>query len=129
MGITLVRSAVLAAVVIVPLGWSVGCTDYDRRGMTESGGGPKSDSQQISRTESDKNGWFGGKTHEVNTEYKNPDGSTSIETETTTNKNGTTTITRERKTTFPDGRVRKDRETRTIVKGTDNVETESKTSN
>jgi len=78
-------------------------------------------SQQVSHTESDKTGWFGGQTHEANTVYKNSDGTSSIETETTTNKNGTTTIVRERKTTNLDGTIKTDRETRTIVKGTDSV--------
>jgi hypothetical protein len=65
----------------------------------------------------------------VNTVYKNSDGSTSVETENTTVKGNTTTIVREKKTTFLNGAVKTDSETRTIVKGTDNVERESKTTN
>jgi hypothetical protein len=34
-------------------------------------------SHEISHTESDKPGWFGGQTHEETTVYKNPDGSLS----------------------------------------------------
>lgn len=86
-------------------------------------------SKEISRTESDKTGWFGGQTHAVNTVYRNSDGSTSVETETTTTKGDTTTIVREKKTTNVDGSVKTDRETRTIVKGTDNVERHTKTTN
>lgn len=82
-------------------------------------------SQEVSHTESDKTGWFGGKTHETNTVYKNSDGSTSIETETTNTKGNTTTITREKKTTHLDGSVKTDLETRTIVKGTESVERET----
>ena len=119
MKITNLRTLVLTAAIISPLAMLAGCAENGSLGT----------SQQISHTESDKNGWFGGTTHAANTVYKNSDGSTSIENETTTNKNGTTTITRERKTTNVDGSVKTDRETRTIVKGTDNVVTESKTSN
>lgn len=38
-------------------------------------------SQEISHTESDKPGWFGGRTHTEETTYKNPDGSISHERE------------------------------------------------
>jgi hypothetical protein len=115
---TMFRTLSLTAALISPLALAVGCSQNGAVGS----------SQQVSHTESDKTGWFGGQTHQVNTEYKNSDGSTSIETETTTTKNGTTTIVRERKTTNVDGSVKTDRETRTIVKGTDNVVTESKSS-
>jgi len=117
---TLFRTLALTAVVISPFALAVGCTQN---------GTAVGSSQQISHTESDKKGWFGGQTHEANTVYKNSDGTTSIETETRSVKNGTTTIVRERKTTNLDGSVKTDRETRTIVKGTDNVVTESKTTN
>jgi hypothetical protein len=83
---------------------------------------------EVSRTESDKTGWFGGQTHAVNTVYKNSDGSTSVQTETTTTKGNDTTITRERRTTAVDGTVKTDREMRTITKGTDNVQRESSSS-
>ncbi len=96
-------------------------------GCSESGA--VGTSREVSHTESDKTGWFGGKTHETNTVYKNSDGSTSIETETTNTKGNTVTITREKKTTHTDGSVKTDRETRTIVKGTENVERESSTKN
>lgn len=83
---------------------------------------------EVSRTESDKTGWFGGQTHAVNTTYKNDDGSTSVQTETTFVKGNETTITRERRTTAVDGTVKVDKETRTITKGTDSVQRESSTS-
>ena len=115
---TLLRTLSIAA-LISPLAMAIGCSQNGAIGT----------SQQVSHTESDTNGWFGGQTHKANTVYKNSDGSTSIDTETTTIKNGTTTIVRDRKTTNLDGSVKTDRETRTIVKGTDNVVSESKTSN
>lgn len=90
---------------------------------------PSHSSREVSHTESDKTGWFGGRTHAANTVYKNDDGSTSVETETTTTKGDTTTITRERKTTTLSGQVKTDNETRTIVRGTDNIQRESKTTN
>ncbi|MEI8195538.1 MAG: hypothetical protein WCI73_06490 [Phycisphaerae bacterium] len=113
------RTLSIAAIVISPLALAVGCAQNGAVGS----------SHQVSHTESDKTGWFGGQTHEANTVYKNSDGSTSIDTETTTSKNGTTTIVRDRKTTNLDGSVKTDRETRTIVKGSDNVVSESKTVN
>jgi hypothetical protein len=116
---SLLRTLLLSVVVLGPLGIAVGCTQSGSIGT----------SHEVSHSESVKKGWFGGQTHDANTVYKNSDGSTSIESETTTNKNGVTTIVRERKTTDVDGRVKTDRETRTIVKGTDNVVTESKSSN
>jgi len=115
---TMLRTLCLAVAVISPLALVVGC---DRAGNIGT-------SHEVSHTESNTTGWFGGQTHEVNTAYKNSDGSSSIETETTTTKGDTTTIVRERKTTALDGKVSTDRETRTIVKGTDNVVHETKTS-
>ena len=106
----------MAAIVICPLALAVGCSQNGGVGS----------SRQVSHSESDKTGWFGAQTHETNTVYKNSDGSTSVDTESTTSKNGTTTIVRDRKTTNTDGSVKTDRETRTIVKGTDNVTSESK---
>lgn len=116
---SILRTLSLTAVLISPLALVVGCAQNGAVGT----------SHQMSHTESDKTGWFGGQTHEANTVYKNSDGSTSIETETRTTKNGTTTIVRDRKTTNLDGSVKTDRETRTIIKGTDSTVTESKTVN
>jgi hypothetical protein len=116
----ILRTLAITAVLLSPVAFlTTGCAENGTIGT----------SQQISHTESDKTGWFGGQTHKANTVYKNSDGSTSIETETTTTKNGTTTINRERKTTNLDGSVKLDRESRTIVQGSDNVVTESKTIN
>ena len=111
MNTTIFRKLSLAVALLSPLALAVGCTQSGSVGT----------SHEVSHSESDKTGWFGGKTHEANTEYKNSDGSTSIETETTTVKGNTTTIVREKKTTMADGSVKTERETRTIVKGTDNV--------
>jgi len=108
---SILRKLSLAIALASPLALAAGCSQSGTMGT----------SQQVSHTESDKTGWFGGQTHEANTVYKNSDGTSSIETETTTNKNGTTTIVRERKTTNLDGTIKTDRETRTIVKGTDSV--------
>ena len=36
-------------------------------------------SQEVSHTESDKPGWFGGRTQTETTVYQNPDGTTSTE--------------------------------------------------
>ena len=113
----IVRTLLLAA-LISPLAIAAGCSE-----------GRAVRSTEISHTESNKKGWFGGQTHEANTVYRNSDGSTSIETETSTTKGATTTIVRERKTTNVDGSVKSDKETRTVVKGTDSTVTESKTSN
>ena len=38
-------------------------------------------SQEVSHTESDKPGWFGGTKHEETTVYKNADGTTSVKQE------------------------------------------------
>ena len=108
----------LSLALMAPLTLAVGCAENGTVGT----------SRQTSHTESDKTGWFGGKTHEANTTYKNSDGSTSIETETTT-KGGTTTIVRDRKTTNVDGSVKNDHETHTIVKSSDNSTSESTTIN
>jgi len=116
---TILRKLWLGAALMSPLALAIGCTQNGAIGT----------SHEVSHTESDKNGWFGGQTHEANTVYKNSDGSTSIENETTTTKNGTTTIVRDRKTTNLDGSVKTDRETHTIVKGSDNVVSESKSTN
>ncbi len=117
------RTLTLATLLTGPLLVAAGC-DYDRADRSTH-----DSSRETSHSESDKKGWFGGHIHEVNTTYTNSDGSTSIETESTTTKNGTTTIVRERKTTFPDGHVKVDNETRTIVKGTDSSTHETKTTN
>jgi hypothetical protein len=37
--------------------------------------------QEVSHTETDKPGWFGGHKHEETTVYKNADGTTSVEHE------------------------------------------------
>ncbi len=110
----------LAVALLSPLALVVGCSESGNVGTS---------SHEVSHSESDKNGWFGGHTHAANTEYKNSDGSTSIETETTTTKGNVTTIVRERKTTGTDGSVKTDRETRTITKGTDNSVHETTVSN
>jgi len=107
----------LSVAILSPLAFGVGCSDSRSVGT----------SREVSHSESDKTGWFGGQTHAVNTVYKNSDGSTSVETETTTTKGNVTTIVREKKTTSAGGSVTTDRETRTIVKGTDSVERETKT--
>lgn len=111
------RKWLLSVAILSPLTLAVGCSESGSIGT----------SREVSHTESDKTGWFGGQTHAVNSDYKNSDGSTSVETETTTTKGNTTTIVREKKTTNLDGSVKTDRESRTIVKGTDNVERETKT--
>jgi len=116
---TLFRTLSLTAALISSVAVGVGCAQNGAVGT----------SKVVSHTESDKTGWFGGQYHEANTVYKNSDGSTSIETETTGTKNGTTTITRVKKTTNLDGSVTTSSEKRTIVKGTDNTVTESKTTN
>lgn len=119
MSTSIFRSVSLSVALLAPLALGLGCSKSGGIGTSE----------QVSRTESNKTGWFGGETHEVNTVYKNSDGSTSIETETTSTKGNVTTIVREKKTTNLDGTVKTDRETRTIDKGTDTVQRESKTSN
>ncbi len=119
MKISILRTLSLTTVLVSPILFAAGCAQD---------AGPVAP-HVVAHSESDKKGWFGGTTHAANTVYKNPDGSTSIENETTTVKNGTTTIVRERKTTAVDGSVKTDKETHTIVKGSDNTVTESKTSN
>lgn len=119
MNTTFLRTVSLTAALLSPLAIGAGCAENGTVGS----------SQQISHTESDKTGWFGGKYHEANTTYQNSDGSTSVETETTSTKGGTTTIVRERKTTNLDGTVKTERETRTVVKGSESTVKESKTSN
>ncbi len=114
-----IRKASFAAALIIPMAIVAGCAENGDMGT----------SHEISHTETTKNGWFGGQVHAVNTTYTNSDGSTSIESETTTTKGDTTTIVRVRKTTNLDGTVKTDRETRTIVKGTDNVERETTVTN
>jgi len=108
----------LSLVVLSPLALGVGCSESGSAGT----------SREISHSESDKTGWFGSQTHAANTVYKNSDGSTSVETETTTTKGNVTTIVRDKKTTNLDGTVKTESETRTITKGTDNVQRETKTS-
>ena len=44
-------------------------------------------SEEVSHTEKDKQGWFGGHTHEEETIYRNPDGTLTREQEKTTIKN------------------------------------------
>jgi len=119
MTFTFLRPLFFATALTGSLALVAGCSDADH----------SASSHVISHSESDKTGWFGGKTHQANTTYKNSDGSTSIETETSSTKGDTTTITRERKTTTADGKVSTDRETRTVVKGSDNTVRETKTSN
>ena len=109
----------LSLIVLSPLAFGMGCSQSGTVGT----------SREVSHTESDKTGWFGGQTHAANTVYKNSDGSTSVETETTTTKGNVTTIVREKKTTNLDGTVKTESETRVITKGTDNVQRETKTSN
>ena len=119
MKIAILRTLSLTAALISPLVIAAGCAQNGTVGT----------SHVVSHSESDKNGWFGGQTHDANTVYKNSDGSTSIETETTTTKDGTTTIVRERKTTNLDGSVKTEHESRTIVKGSDNSVTKTTTVN
>jgi hypothetical protein len=119
MKLLFIRPLFLAAVLTGSLALVAGCSDNH----------PSSSSHVVSHSESDKTGWFGGQTHQANTTYKNSDGSTSIETETSSTKGNVTTITRERKTTTADGKVSTDHETRTVVKGSDNTVRETKTSN
>src|SRR4051812_19192521 len=112
----MLRTLSLALVVLCSLVSVVGCRD---RSATETAS--TDSSREVTHSESDKTGWFGGQVHKANTTYKNSDGSSSIETETTSTKGNTTTIERERKTTTTDGKVTTDRETRTIVKGSDST--------
>jgi hypothetical protein len=119
MNASILRKLSLSLALASPLLLGAGCSESGSLGT----------SRETSHSETDSNGWFGGQTHEVNSAYKNSDGSTSIETETTTVKGDTTTIVRVKKTTNLDGSVKTDRETRTIVKGTDNVNRETSSSN
>jgi hypothetical protein len=119
MNSSILRKFYLTAALISPLAIAIGCTESGHMGS----------SQEVSHTESDKTGWFGGQTHEANTVYKNSDGSSSVETETTTTNGNTTTVVREKKTTNLDGTVSVSRETHTMVKGTDNTVSETKTTN
>jgi hypothetical protein len=57
------KSLVLAAMLAIPMAAMSGC------------------SQEVSHSESDKPGWFGGQTHKEETVTKNPDGTTSVKTE------------------------------------------------
>ena len=58
-----IRSLLITAIVVAPMALSFGC------------------SHEVSHTESDKPGWFGGSTHEETTVTKNADGTTSVEKE------------------------------------------------
>jgi hypothetical protein len=116
---SILRKLSLSVALVSPLAFGLGCS--------ESGG--VGTSHEVSHSESNKTGWFGGQTHEANTVYKNSDGSTSVETETTTTKGNVTTIVRQKKTTNLDGTVKTESETRTINKGTDTVQRESNTTN
>ena len=84
MNASILRKLSLSVVLVSPLLLSAGCSESGSMGT----------SREVSHSESDSTGWFGGRTHAVNTAYKNSDGSTSIETETTTVKGDTTTIVR-----------------------------------
>jgi len=52
-----------SAAFLLPLAFSAGCA------------------HEVAHSESDKPGWFGGRTHEETTVYRNPDGSLSTEHE------------------------------------------------
>jgi len=125
MNTTILRQLSLAAALLGPLAFAAGCTESGRYADSHE----SNTSRQTAYSESDSKGWFGGTTHKTDTAYSNSDGSSSIETETTTTKGNTTTITRERKTTKVDGKVNTDRETRTLVKGTDSVVRETNVAN
>lgn len=56
----------LAATLALPLAAGVGC------------------SREVAHSESDGPGWFGGQKHEETTIYKNPDGTTSVQHEKST---------------------------------------------
>jgi hypothetical protein len=62
----ILNTLILAATLAIPLVMTAGCA------------------QEVSHTESDKPGWFGGNKHEETTVYRNSDGSTSVEHEKTT---------------------------------------------
>jgi hypothetical protein len=59
----ILNTLILSATVAIPLALTPGC------------------SHEVSHTESDKPGMFGGQTHEETTVYKNADGTTSVEHE------------------------------------------------
>ncbi len=59
----IVKTWILAAVVASPFIGMLGCAE------------------EVSHTETNKPGWFGGHKHEETTVYRNPDGSTSVEHE------------------------------------------------
>lgn len=115
MSFSTLRKLSFSLALVSPLAFGLGCSDTSIA------------SREVSHSETNKTGWFGGQTHAANTVYKNSDGSTSVETETTTTKGNVTTIVRDRKTTNLDGTTKTDRETREIVKGTDSVQRETKT--
>lgn len=117
MNYSIIRNVSMSVALVTPLAFGLGCSES----------GSARTSHEVSHTESNKTGWFGGQTHEANTVYKNSDGSTSVETETSTTKGNVTTIVREKKTTNLNGIVKVDRETRTVDKGSDSVQRESKT--
>lgn len=116
MKFTTISKASLPLILLGSLALPFGCTENDKVGHSET----------ISRNETNKKGWFGGQTHEVNTVYRNPDGSTSVETETRTTRGDTTTVTREKKTTNLDGTVKTERESHKIVNGQDSYESSMK---
>ena len=71
----------------------------------------------------------GTMSRQVSGPESNSDGSTTVGSQTTTDRNGTTKTVRERTTMSLDGSVRKDRETRTTVDdGTDNEVSDNRTS-
>ena len=59
----ILNTLILAATLAISLAVSSGCA------------------HEVSHTESDKPGWFGGQKHEETTVYKNADGTTSVEHE------------------------------------------------
>ena len=59
---------ILAATLAIPLAFAFGCA------------------KEVSHSESDKPGWFGGQEHKETTVYKNADGTTSVEHEKKTTK-------------------------------------------
>lgn len=121
----ILRNITILLSLLGPLVLTTGCSGDGDGGMSSKN---NDRAHEVSRTEINKTGWFGGQTRAINTTYKNSDGSTSVQSETTVTKGNATTITRERKTTALDGTVKTDSETRTITKGTDNVQRESSSS-
>ena len=59
----ILNASILSATLAIPLAVTSGC------------------SHEVSHTESDKPGWFGGRKHEETTVYRNDDGSTSVKSE------------------------------------------------